>query len=330
MQDGVFKENLPIEFHFQPYFADGAATNTVEKADTTGKKRMYIEGIASGPKIDMHEERMTEKAIGSFMTQANSGNVLLYPDNHGIRASQDIGILTKAEISPDGQWRTSFRLYDEDDGVDQASVETAKKIWKQLNGLPPYRKPLKKGFSIEGYIPPNGILSSENDGMGNVRKRVIDDVMLDGVILCPRPAYQDSIATAVYKALGEMNPYKRDKVQKNIRNALQSVVQEKELHDEYYRQKWDIQAALEKEIESVMKKPDLDKREQLEILFTEFKAMMINLLMSSESLFKETEDDLLADDSPYEVGVNKAAVSELERYRGILKSFLDFKKIHKL
>ena len=324
-------ENRKIEFHFQPYFQANSQTNTVEKADQTGRKRMYIEGVASGPKVDMHSERMTEKAIKSFMDQANSGTLLLYPDKHGIEASKDIGILNKAEVMPDGNWKTSFRLYDENDGVDQASVDTAKKIWKQLNGLPPYSKPLQKGFSVEGYIPSSGILTAEKDEYGNVSRRVIDDVLLDGVILCPRPAYQDSIANAVYKALGEMNPYKRDKVKKTVQSELMDTLKDRELNDQYFRARWDINDAMDKTIEKIMCKPDFDKMEQLSIAFDEYKQIMIDLLMKSESLFKKT-DDIQADNinTPIEAGVAKSGVSQVEYYRTVLKSLLTLKKLRNL
>jgi hypothetical protein len=331
MSEEIFKENLPIQFHFSPYYRGESKTNTVEKADATGKKRMYIEGVASGPKVDGHEERMTEKAIKSFMNQANAGTLLLYPDIHGIRSSQDIGILQKADILPDGNWFTSFRLYDDMDDVDQASRDIAKKLFKQCAGLPPYPKPLQKGFSVEGFIPPYGLLSAEKDEHGNVKKRVIDDVFLDGVILCPRPAYQDSIAHSVYKALGEMNPYKRDKITKTIQSALRECIQEKEISQQYYSKRWDISSALDKEIETIMRKPDPDKKQQLEILFDEFKELNIELLMASESLFIKTDEDAIDTGAVYGVDIAKSnAASKLEEYRRIYKSLLDFKKSHNL
>lgn len=322
----VAKDNsLHIKFNFHPLYND-SQTNTVEKADNEGRKRMYIEGVASGVKLDGHSERMTEKAIGSFMNQANSGTILLYPDVHGIRATEDIGILDKAEVLPNGDWKTSFRLYDTNDDVPTWNRETAKSVWNQLAGNPPYNKPLKKGFSIEGFIPPDGIISAQKDEYGNVGKRVINDVLLDGVVICPRPAYQDSIAHAVRKALGEMNPIRRERITKNLQGALRETLQEKEINNKYYSEKWDIQSSLESEIEKIMRKVDPDKFQQIEILFDEYKTLMIELLKASESLFKKTDDDE-TDETPYGVGeVVKSGNSQLEKYRAILKTLLDFKK----
>ena len=330
MESEIQKEDKAvIRFQFLPRYEGGTATNMVEKADASGKKRMYVEGIASGPKLDAHEERMTDRAIKSFMDQANSGTILLYPDVHGIRASQDIGILTKAETIPTtGEWETEFRLYDDDDDVDQYSRDIAKKTWKQLAGLPPYNAPLQKGFSIEGHIPPDGILSAEKDEAGNIGKRVIDNVLLDGVIICPRPAYTPSIARAVYKSLGEIFPEKSAKVRKSIASALRDKMQTEQIRDQYFKKRWDVQSAMDGQIEAIMRKPDADKFQQMEILFDEYKQIMMELLKNSESLFEETGDDE-ANDAPVGlIGVTKAALSELERYRAIQKSLLEFKKIH--
>jgi hypothetical protein len=329
-QEITAAENKHIEFHFSPLYHDDNKKFWIEKADSTGKKRMYIEGVASGPKVDLHSERMTEKCVKSFMDQANSGTLLLYPDKHGIEATKDIGILEKAEIMPDGNWKTSFRLYDENDEVDQASVDTARKMWKQLNGICPYKKPMQKGFSVEGYIPPEGILSAEKDEYGNISRRVIDAVNLDGVILVPRPAYQDSIANAVYKALGEMNPHKMDKVRKTVQTELMDALQSRELNDQYYRKKWDVNDALERTIEKIMRKPDLDKMGQLNIAFDEYKQIMVDLLIKSESLFKKTEE------IPTDVINSTGAVlakngdSKLEYYRSVLKSLQALRKLRNL
>ena len=201
-----------IAFHFHPFEYD-SKSHVIEKS-IDGVKKRYLKGVSSGIKIDGHGERMTEKCIKSFMDQANSGDVLLYPDIHGIKQSEDIGILTKASVSPIGDWETEYKLYDESDGVGQNKLEVIDTIWKQLNGIAPYSKPLQKGFSIEGFIPDAGVQMSQTG------KRVIDNVELDGVVLVPRPAYQDSVANAVYKALGELPPWQVNKVQKNLNNKL--------------------------------------------------------------------------------------------------------------
>ncbi|MDR1127281.1 MAG: hypothetical protein LBL06_04045, partial [Treponema sp.] len=57
-----------------------------------GKKR-YLCGVATGLKQDAHGERMSGTCIRSIIRQSREKDVLLFPDEHGIRESEDIGIL---------------------------------------------------------------------------------------------------------------------------------------------------------------------------------------------------------------------------------------------
>lgn len=288
-------------------FTQNQSGCAVMKADETGRKRMYLQGVSSGIKKDAHGERMTEKAISSFMKQANEQMILLYPDIHGIQASQDIGKLVKSEIMPNGDWFTEYRLYDEFDSVDEASTQRASKVWKQINGLPPYDKPIQKGFSIEGYIPDGAIVSGVDNGDGVLTQKVIDDVLLEGVVLVGKPAYQTGIANAVYKALGETPPWRGDAIKKSIAGELREMIDNQQVSNEYYSKRWDLQAALDATIEKIMKHDNPTKREELELAFSEFSDLMIGLIMQSEKLFTATEES--QNDGPY--GMVVTAKSEI-------------------
>ena len=317
-----------ISLHFHPFdFEHGGHAVLKEEG---GKKRRHIRGVSSGINVDEHGERMTQKCINSFMEQANSGDVLLYPDIHGIKASEDIGCLKEAKLMPNQDWWTDYELYDESDGVGQNKLETIDTIWKQINGLPPYTKPKQKGFSIEGYIPDGGIIGGESDMMGNISKRVIDSVLLDGVVLVPRPAYQDSIATAVYKALGELTPSFENNLRKSIQGELANRMREEELRDGYYRKKWDIQDALDSQIEKIMgRSDDPRKAEQLQVLFQEYSTLMSSLIMNSESLFiKDEEDDQseTIQTSPYGVIAKDRSNPKIDFYRSILIQLKEVQK----
>jgi hypothetical protein len=278
-----------ITFGFHPY--DIANKNhCIEKADITGEKRRYLTGISSGVKIDAHNEKMTEKCIKSMMEQANSGMVLLYPDVHGIRASEDIGKITTAKILEDGDWYTEYQLYDESDGIGAVKAEKINTIWAQSLGLPPYDRPLQKGFSIEGYIPDDAILSAEVDNYGNMRNRIIDDVKLDGVCLVPKQAYKPAIATAIYKALGEITPYRADKIRKDIKGELKQILDSEKIENEYFKRRWDLMDALDRSIEKIMTSNTPDKTNQLDIIFDEYKTIMVPLIIQSESVFTKTEN----------------------------------------
>jgi hypothetical protein len=282
------EEQKRIAFHFHPYSYDNHS-HAVEKSEGGVRKR-YLEGVASGPRVDEHGERMTERCIKSFMEQANSGDILLYADMHGFKATEDIGIMKSAEILPNGDWHISSSLYDESDGVDSRSVEVAQKLWKQVNGLPPYTRPRQKGFSIEGFVPDDGILKADMEG-----RRILDNVVLDGVVVVPRPAYKDSIAHAVYKALGENAPWVVDGFQSTLRGQLREQLAENEIKDAYYRKKYQIEDVFEQQLANIMCSDLPDKGQMLEMAFDEYKSLMIELILQSEMVF-DADPVVLRDD----------------------------------
>jgi len=271
-----------IQFLFHP--SDIENNNHVVEKSENGKKRRYLKGIASGTQVDGQGERITQNCIKSFQDQANKGDILLYADRHGVAYTADIGILTKSEILPVGDWAVEFRLYDEADAVGANTMETTDKMWRQLNGLPPYTTPKQKGFSIEGYIPENGILSMSQDG-----KRVIDQVILDGAVVVPRPAYRTSVAQAVYKALDEMAPWN---IEKAIGNTFRNLIATEEIQNSYYRKRFQFQDRLEEQIETIMVTDSMiDKKEILEKLFNEYSEAMIELVLQSTPIFDKSRSN---------------------------------------
>jgi len=306
-----------IKFHFHPNDWENKG-HCIEKSED-GQKRKYLAGISSGIKLDAHGERMTEKCIKSFMDQANSGEILLYPDIHGIKESEDIGKLVKAEIQPSGDWYTEYRLYDERDGIGPVKKEKIDTLWKQLNGLPPYTKPRQKGFSIEGIIPDENILMNNFDGQD---RSVLDDVLLDGVVLVPRPAYKDSIATAIYKAFGETTPER----QESLRISLVQNIEQEKLENAFYKNKWDYQDALENTIEKIMRKPNNNKLEELNLIFDEYKNLMIELIMKSASVFAgeqepEGQEEMIEDNTVLESDNTKIVL-----YKSLLTELKNLEK----
>lgn len=304
--------NKPIKLHFTP-FNFNQKQHAVEKSDQSGARHRYLCGIASGLKEDAHGERISSNCIESLIRQASSGDVLLYSDVHGIKASEDIGILTKFNVFDDGSWYVEFRLYDESDKVDQTSLERADKIWRQSLGLSPYRKPRQKGFSIEGYVPEDKVSMREE-------RQVIDDMVLEGVVVVPKPAYEDSVIHAVYKALGEEAPWV---VRKGIRARLREAIDDREAKDAYDSRRWEIDGAKDCLIQEAMEAKGPDLKERLEATFDEYKELMTELLMDSTALFDEASPDAEPDEaSPYSVGPSKGELfrrlrAELDRWAAI-------------
>ena len=315
-------EDKRIKFHFQPYNYD-TLSHAVEKEEN-GLKRKYLKGISSGLREDHHGEKMTKNCIDSFMDQANSGEVLLFTDKHGVKSSEDIGILNKAEILPDGDWFTEYRLYDEADGIGAMKTETIDTVWKQTLGLKPYTKPRQKGFSVEGFIPKQSIIYNTN---GSIQRGVLDNIALDGVVLVPRPAYKDSIATAVYKALNETSPERLTSLQTELR----STIELENLQDSYYKNKWKFQDALETIIEKIMTKNNTNFEEELNFIFDEYKSMFIDLILQSSQIFVKGQDfgEETADAGslePYSLIGKSEDNSKLNLYGELLSALKEFSK----
>jgi hypothetical protein len=291
-----------ISFSFKPYLkkdTNGKDIYTVTKS-SNGISRRYVEGIASGVGIDQHGERMTPHAIQSFMNQANSGDILLYADVHGIKSSEDIGILDSANILPNGDWFVSFRLYDGSDGVASRNVEMADMTWKQINGLPPYKSPRQKGFSVEGSIPDGFIKSVTPDG-----KRVIDDIVLDGVVIVPKPAYAPSVANAVMKALDNQNS--------SIFNAKLAEIK---ISESQYMNRIKIQDAFEDSLQEVIKSKD---HKAIGRLFDDYKSAVIKTF--------DISDNLSTINNQYDA--KKSLFEQIKIKYGVLSGMLNQKTVRK-
>jgi hypothetical protein len=273
-----------IKFNFHPYDFENKL-HVVEKQEGNVKRR-YLQGISSGSKVDGHGERLLPECIESFQAQASSGDVLLYEGLHGVNFVDDIGKLVKSSIMPNGDWLTLYRLYDEQDKMGPNTLEKADKLWRQVNGLPPYKVPMQKGFSIEGEIPDDGIMT-----ITDTVKRVMRNVILDGVVVVPRPAYRDSVAHAVYKALGVPAPWV---IRKNLTSCLRDVIDNEEKKEEYFKRRWQIDDALNDEIEKIMSEGD-NTADRLGDLFDEYKNLMTEfLIQDSSDMFKKEIDNISA------------------------------------
>lgn len=284
---------IKINFLMYPYLID-EGFHAIEKEDNNGQKRRYLYGIASGMKTDGTGERMTKNAIQGMQDQANSGDILIYAGQHGVDHTDDIGKLIKAEITPGGDWVITNRLYDIIDGFDPGSktLEKANKLWKQINGIPPYKKPKQYGYSIEGFVPDGGILEMSDSG-----KRVIDKVDLDGVLITPRPAYTPSIISAVYKALDELPPKKVEIFKAKLQNTFSALIENEQREQNFYTQKYKLDELFQEMIEKIMSFGD-QTRDRLNLAFNEYKEAMIQLLLEHEDLFRQQVDQPTSDLGP--------------------------------
>lgn len=303
------KERIRIPFHFHPYGFE-KKLHAVEKAGTNGKPKRYLKGITSGMRTDGHGERMTKNCIQRMQDQANSGEILLYEGQHGVTHTEDLGRLVESEITPSGEWITTYKLYDEEDGFEPGSLtlERADKLWRQVNGLPPYEKPLQKGFSIEGYIPDGGIIEMSDSG-----QRVIDNVDLDGVLVTPRPSYRSSVITSIYKALDEIIPEKKELFTKSIKGKFLEHIAAEEARNNFYSRRYKFEDILNESIEEIML-DSLNQREKLDVLFDEYKEMMIQLILSNAGIYRRSED---SPDVPEQGAIDVAKTQRLRVLKNI-------------
>jgi hypothetical protein len=123
---------------------------------------------------------------------------------------------------------------------------------------------------------------------------------------------------AVYKALGELNPYKETAIRKDIKSELSKIIEDNEIKDEYYKKRWDIQDVMDRAIEKIMSGSIPDKKRQLEILFDEYQQLMTELILQSESIFSRREDDSNENiiTEPFGAIVNKS-MSKLDFFCGL-------------
>lgn len=279
-----------IKFNFQ-MFSPEKKEHVVEKADSTGQKRRYIRGISSGILKDGDGERMTMTAIDSMHDQAQKGDILFFSGKHGVNFTDDIGILTDSSIINNQDWFTEYRLYDEADRMGAMTLERADKVFLQVSGLPPYKKPKEYGFSIEGVIPDGSILSQKKMEDGTVKNRVINHVDLQGVVLVSKPSYAN-VAASVYKALGELQPAAGMKLHKDFQSNFRTQLQNEEMRDSFYRQQYSMNDALMDSIEKIMLISDGRASERLQILFEEYSPAMIELILQHEEAFQRDGNNL--------------------------------------
>lgn len=287
----------------------------IEKADSTGAKKRYLCGISSGMALDAHNDHMSEKCIKDFVGQSSTKDIPLYV-NHGKDFTADIGLLKKSEITNDGEWYTEYQLHDDNPEAD--------KVWKQANGLPPYEHARQFGFSIEGLIPEDGVISN-----GNTRE--ITKVDLDpGVSLVTKPAYTSSIANAIAKAFNGKTKLLKDRnkdyvddikpqsysnsipgeedqdrqedptqrpepSEKTVKDYLSEMMEHEQNEEALWNEKWKVERAFQEAIDNINKSTELDsgsKSQKLADIFDSYKEKMVQLYAKfNYQPSDETEND---------------------------------------
>jgi hypothetical protein len=273
--------------------------NSIDRED--GKNK-YLVGITSGMSTDYHGDRMSKEAIEDMASQALDKDITLYA-NHNKDYNRAIGIMTKAEVTQNGELYCEYRLWNDEDGVPQQEYEDAQHIWKMINGIKPYTKKRQFGFSIEGYIRDNDI---EKTASGKLIKKVDLD---PGVSLVTKPAYNYSVASAIMKSIDA------NKTQKGI---LDTTIDQSKQISTFYEDRWEIEDAkgtAERAVIEAEKTPQ-EKQALLEEIYEDYKMKMLALYARVE--YKDPYDKSTAQivNSPGLVKSFKKAIDEI----GVLKA----------
>ena len=169
---------------------------TKSTADEDG---LYIEGAATGPEVDLQDERIAPEAIADFARQIKdrhaSGDPIPYYDEHdkgGRSVLKHLGDLVDGSITEKGHLWVRVRLNDDN--------PAATFLYRQINAGKKY------GMSVSGDVPDGGWADELVKSIGK-RIRTFKQVILTHIANTTRPVWTPSFGTvlnrAIEKALSE-------------------------------------------------------------------------------------------------------------------------------
>jgi len=159
-------------------------TIPVEKAYVGEDGRLRLEGAATGPEVDLEDQRVAPKLIDKWVSQINSGAMeVIYDDWHKKDSVvSDLGTVEKAHKDEKGHMWVTI-LLDEDNPVSQYIHKAA-------------RKGKQYGMSIAGDA------TEWVDEIVNGRRvRTITDGVLTRIAHTTRPIWTPSFGTVISKAI---------------------------------------------------------------------------------------------------------------------------------
>jgi hypothetical protein len=179
MDREIFEVEAPFKFTFP-----------IEKAETRDDG-MYLIGVASGPEVDIQNERVHPTLIQKWADQINSGDpdkTVIYRDWHNKNSSAaDLGVVTKAWVDDADHLVIEARL-DEDN-------PTAVYIHKSID-----KKKKQFGMSVFGKV--HSYADEFVKELGRT-VRTFYDATLEEVSNTTKPVYTPSFGTVLSKAVDE-------------------------------------------------------------------------------------------------------------------------------
>lgn len=264
---------VPVNFHLLPAHAElrkslhprkeGMKHFAVKKAGPDGVEHWYVEGIASGPQMDAHGERMTEACVKDFSRQAQEKTILFVHPHSDDLVSHHIGKLAEVWEAPGGEWGVSMRLWDETDDVPADRIAAAKDFLNMTTGGGPYGKPVRiSQFSVQGLVEKGDVVQN-SDGT-----RDLNRVDLDAIAAVSRGAYPQEDFTTV------------EKIFKSYDQAVKkTTLDESLMENAIFRDYEEFQWAMSQTLRDIMDSddPPESKKEQIKQAFEDLSVKLQSL-----------------------------------------------------
>lgn|SRR6478736_3701461 len=186
MQNQHFSMELPIQKAYSQ--------------EIDGEQRIFISGIASGTKLDLHNEIMAESALDAMLNAIHKGVTLSngktshlpLRSSHKGGWENKIGWLVDAELDAEKNLWVTAEL-----DQDNANAMT---LYKQLQRGDLPNKPIQHGLSIGGKIT-DYVREWHTEKSKFVR--ILKGMLLDEISVVEEPAYQYSFLEVIEKSLGD-------------------------------------------------------------------------------------------------------------------------------
>jgi hypothetical protein len=246
--------------------------------DDKGNERRYLIGTSSGALFtDAHNERMSERCIKGFQYQSLTKTIyLLHPHTEDL-LSNHIGILLsdKSFIDENKEWKTTFRLWDDNDtqiGIPLSNIERSKDFWNQVTGQGIYKNQTAiRQLSVQGLVDESKDIKYEG------LTRIIDWVDLDGVSAITKGAYPQDNFTVAQKIFKQLDT---KKISKQI-DIIKSKIEKSDNMEDFYLNEWKLEDKFndaKNEILTNVSFTNEEKKDKLISLLDEYKAMSISNL----------------------------------------------------
>lgn len=177
------------------------------KAYKTDDGRAFVEGIASGPEVDLTGERMSPEAIKS-MADSLYKHIIELRDAHRDEWNDDLGEVLELSVTPDNQLFYKAEL--------DLRLSKAQDLWYRMT-----EKGKKFGVSIGGRVIRAGM-----EWVAEMGREVYTyfDVELFEISITRQAAYQHSFAAVVTKSM-KGTPMSQDVTKNDAEEVVEEVVE---------------------------------------------------------------------------------------------------------